>query len=441
MENKGRIAILGGGLSGLAVGYILSQKGWNVEILEKESECGGLMRSLQEDGFTFDISGSHVIFSKDKEALNFMLNLLGDNKVKNKRNTKILYKGRYIKYPFENGLADLPKEENFECLYYFIVNLIKKEKGEIKPPKNLKEWFYYMFGKGMAEKYLIPYNEKIWKYPPEGISVEWVERIPNPPIEDIIKSSLGIETEGYTHQLYFYYPKRGGIQALIRSLESRIRGTIIRNFEVREIRKEDGVWIVSNGKYEKIYDRIISTIPIFDLVNAVNPERGVRKAVEKLMYNSLITVMISVDAPRLDDFSWLYIPDKNVLPHRVSFPSNYSPYVAPEGKSTVLAEITCRPSDKIWRMRDEKILDEVIKQLHELKIINEDKVCYHNIKRLKYAYVIYDLEYRKNIEIVRSYFKKIGIDLIGRFSEFEYMNMDACIRHAIDFARRFENAR
>lgn len=440
MENKERIAILGGGLSGLTVGYMLSQKGWNVEILEKESECGGLMRSVQENGFTFDIGGTHVIFSKDEEVLNFMLNLLGDNKIKNKRNAKILYKGRYIKYPFENGLADLPKEENFECLYYFIINLIKKEKGEIKPPKNLKEWFYYTLGKGIAEKYLIPYNEKIWKYPLEDISIEWVERIPNPSIEDVIKSSLGIETEGYTHQLYFYYPKKGGIQALIRSLESKIKGIIIRNFEIKKIRKENGVWIVSNGKEERIYDRIISTIPIFDLVNAVNPEKEIREVVKKLKYNSLITVMIGVDTPKLNDFSWLYIPDRNVLPHRVSFPSNFSPYVAPKGKSSVLAEITCRPLDEIWRMKDEKILDEVIEQLHELKIINKNKVCYQNVKRLKYAYIIYDLEYKKNIEIVRKYFKKIGIDLIGRFSEFEYMNMDACIRHAIDFVRRFEHA-
>ncbi|HIQ28498.1 MAG TPA: FAD-dependent oxidoreductase, partial [Sulfurovum sp.] len=152
------IGILGGGLSGLSIGYFLNQKNHNFLILEKESECGGLMRSVNVEGFTFDVGGSHIIFSKDKEILNFMVSLLKDNVVKNRRNTKILYKGRYVKYPFENGLADLPKQDNFECLYYFILNLIKKEKGEIKPPTNLKEWFYYTFGKGISEKYLIPYN-------------------------------------------------------------------------------------------------------------------------------------------------------------------------------------------------------------------------------------------------------------------------------------------
>ena len=72
--------------------------------------------------------------------------------------------------------------------------------------------------------------------------------------------------------------------------------------------------------------------------------------VRNLKFNSIITVSIGVDKPRINDFSWLYIPDKDVLPHRVSFPSNYTPYVAPKGKSAVLAEITYREGDEIGRL-------------------------------------------------------------------------------------------
>ena len=426
-----KTAILGGGLTGLTLGYFLNQRRIDSEILEKESECGGLMRTLQEDGFTFDYGGSHILFSKDKEVLDFMINLLGDNKIKNRRNTKILYKGHYVKYPFENGLTDLPKEDNFECLYYFIQNLIKKE--EVNPPKNLKEWCYYTFGKGISEKYLIPYNEKIWKYPLEKISLEWVERIPNPPIGDIIKSSLGIETEGYTHQLFFYYPKVGGIQALITSLEEKINKNIVTNFEVKKIEKEDGKWIVSNGKEEKSYDKIISTIPIHYLVDALNAPEEIKDAVNNLKYNSLITIMIGIDKPKINDFTWLYIPDKDVLAHRVSFPSNYSPYVAPVGKSSVLAEITCNIGDEIWRRDDKDLIERTIDDLHRLKIINKEDAYFAKVKRMKYAYIINDLDYRGNIRIVKDYMRKRGMDLVGRFSEFKYLNMDACIRSAMEY--------
>ena len=125
-----KIAILGGGLAGLTLGYLLNQREIDFDILEKEKECGGLMKTMQEEGFTFDYGGSHIIFSKKQNLLEFMLLLLKDNKIKNKRNTKIAFaKNCYVKYPFENGLSDLPKEDNFECLLYFIQNIIGKKES------------------------------------------------------------------------------------------------------------------------------------------------------------------------------------------------------------------------------------------------------------------------------------------------------------------------
>jgi protoporphyrinogen oxidase len=432
------VAILGGGLTGLTIGYLLQEKGTDFTILEKESECGGLMRSLIEDGFTFDYGGSHILFSKDKGALEFLVNLLDENKVTNRRNTKILYKSRYVKYPFENGLADLPTEENFECLYDFIQTLIKKEKGELKKPSSLNDWFYYMFGKGMAEKYMIPYNEKIWKYPTNKISLEWVERIPNPPIEDIIKSSLGISTEGYAHQLNFQYPIVGGIEAVIKAMEEKLEKHVLKQYLVKDVHKKGGKWIVSDNNNEKEFDKVISTIPIHDLVEALENGGGripgeVQTAIGKLKFNSIITVMIGVDVPKLNDLSWLYIPDRNPLTHRVSFPSNFSPKAAPKDKSSVMAEVTCNFGEKVWEMKDEDLINRVVNDLHDLKIINKDTVCFTKLKRSKYAYVISDLGFEKNMKVVSGFAGKIGIDLVGRFSEFRYMNMDACVRRAMDY--------
>ena len=430
MGGQLKTAIFGGGLTGLTLDYLLSQKGVVVEVLEKEKDFGGLMRTLRRDGFTFDFGGSHVIFSKNKEPLDFILNLLGANKVRQKRNAKVLYKGSYVKYPFENGLADLSKKENFECLYAFIENLLDKEKGKLEKPGNLKEWFFYTFGKAIVEKYLVPYNQKIWKHTLEDMTLEWVERIPVPPVADIIKSSLGIETEGYTHQSYFYYPQRRGIQALIESLEKRVVGNIISSFEIKDVQKEGDYWVVSDGKEEKVYDKIISTMPIQALIEAMNAPKEVRDALDDLKYNSLISVMLGLNVAKVNDFSWLYIPDEASLAHRVSFPSNYSPHVAPQGKSSVLAEITCKKSDETWEMKDGDIVDQVIDDLHRLRIINKESVCFAKAKRSIYAYVITDMKYEENLKAVKSYVNEAGIDLLGRFSEFKYLNMDACVENA-----------
>jgi protoporphyrinogen oxidase len=426
-----RIGILGGGLTGLTIANSLSHP---FELLEKEHECGGLCRTLQQDGFSFDYGGAHIIFSRNAGPVDFMLGALGENRVRKRRNNKVLFKGRLVKYPFENGLSDLPKEDCFECLYHYL-------KNDYAKPSNLREWLYYTFGKGIAEKYLIPYNEKIWNYDISRMSMHWVEgRIPKPPLEDVVKSAVGIETEGYTHQLYFYYPNHGGIQALIRALEDRVSSRIHKDFAVSKVYKRDNKWVISAAGDEREFDTLISTIPVLDLAGLIDGvPRKVVQALSDLKYNSLISVLLGVDVPRLNDITAIYLPDKDFYPNRVAFPMNFSDNNVPEGKSSIIAEITANEGDGIWELDDSRLAQHVVDGLDQRKIINRNTVCFSKVIRSKYAYVVYDLGYSDNTKTVRDYFTKLGIILCGRFSEFEYLNMDACIERGIRLAHRLNS--
>lgn len=426
-----RVGILGGGLSGMAYAYFSSRMGYDVMVLEKDASPGGLMKSIREEGFTFDIGGSHIIFSKDKDVLSFMLSLLGENKVENRRNTAILYKGRLVKYPFENGLSDLPLLENASCLIHFLSARIRKKCN----PNSLKEYFYNSLGSAISEKYLIPYNEKIWKLGIEELSLDFVGRLPNPRVVDVIKASLGIGSEGYVHQLFFHYPRRGGIQMLINSLRENILGEVLTGFEVKNVKKKSEKWVVSNGSHEKVFDKIVSTIPLHEAVNVFDAPQEVKKNVSRLKYNSLITVMIGLEDIEVKGLSWLYIPSKDIHPHRVSFPSNFSPENAPKGKASILAEITVKPDDPFLRKESEEIADIVIEELDRLKIISKSKVVYKKVSKIKYAYPLLDAFYKESIERVTSFFKDIGVELVGRFSEFKYINMDDAIRNVATHLR------
>jgi protoporphyrinogen oxidase len=207
-----KTAILGGGLTGLTLAANL--KNQDVEVLEKDSECGGLCRSIQRDGFTFDLGGAHIIYSKNQQYIDYVRSLLNGNCGRGRRNNKILYKDSFVKYPFENGLHDLPSRQDiFECIYGYLCNNHPK-------PANFKEWIYYTFGDGIAQKYLIPYNEKIWNYPLEKMSMHWVEgRVPKPPLGDVLKSAIGIETEGYTISFSFITPTGEAYKRLSRPLK------------------------------------------------------------------------------------------------------------------------------------------------------------------------------------------------------------------------------
>lgn len=428
-------AILGGGLTGITLGRLLKEKGEDVLILEAEAEYGGLCRSRKSGGFTFDIGGSHIIFSRDTEVLAFMRRMIEENEQRNERHTKIFYKQHYVKYPFENGLSDLPEDDRLACTFGFIRNLIAVEKGEVPHPTTFREWIYYTFGDGIAECYLVPYNEKIWKYPTDRMSHHWVDgRIPRPPVEDIIKSAIGIETEGYTHQAVFSYPLDGGIEALVRAIAEPVVPVLRTGFRVRSLKKSGSTWIISDGITEITADRVISTMPVQHLLPCLDgvPAR-VDEACRSLKYNSLVCVNVGYRGT-VPDISWLYIPDPALgKTNRVSFPSSYSRHVAPGGCSAVLAEITHQPDDEIAAMTDTELTTEVVEMLEKMGIGKKDDVVFTSVEHQPFAYVVYDLDYQENIRIVRDYCQSCGIPLVGRFAQFEYLNMDGCIRSVMDF--------
>ncbi len=307
-----KVGILGGGLAGLTVAAHLESE---CEVLECDERVGGHCQSVREEGFTFDAGGPHIMFSRNKATLDYMLSLLGDNVYRGRRNNKVLYKGRYVKYPFENGLADLEPNDRYECLYHYLYN-------NHPAPTNFREWLYHNFGTGLTEKYLLPYNEKIWNVPADQMALDWVDgRVPKPPIEDVIKAAVGVETEGYTHQLHFFYPAVGGIEALPRAMAENARN-VVTGFPIRHLYRSGDGWVASNGHSERRYDRIVSTIPIHDMIHVVDgvPEE-IKTAVRALRYNSLFTVTVGVASDRVPDYSAVYVPDREAA----CFTGSHSP--------------------------------------------------------------------------------------------------------------------
>jgi protoporphyrinogen oxidase len=432
------IGILGGGLSGL----VLASRLRDAEVLEADDRPGGLCRSLTADGYTFDPHGSHILFSRKPEAMRFYEELLGDNVCRRRRNTKVYYKGRYVKYPFENGLSDLPTEDNVACLTGYIEAYVARAAGGAPTPTNFKEWMYHRFGKGITEAYLLPYNEKIWKTPAERMAFDWVDgRVPDPPLADVVRASLGVPTEGYTHQLNFLYPREGGIESLVRGLLPKVRRVRTR-FRVTSIRRRGGAWLVGDGHDETEYDRLVSTIPIPELVRAL-PEtpKEVRTAALSLTHRSLVTVMLGLDRPPLNDFSWVYFPGpEDGWFNRISFPSNFSDRVAPAGASSAVAEMTCDAGDALWSSTNDALVEHVVTHADRMGIFRRSDVRISRVERTRYAYVVFDLGHRRNLDLVKAHAERLGLELLGRFGQFDYINTDQVILRGLALAERLESA-
>lgn len=430
-----KYAVIGAGPSGLTMGLFLKE---DCQILEKENHPGGHASSFKDDGFTFDF-GPHIMFSKDEKILRFMIDSLGKNIQKCRRNNKIWYKDRLLKYPFENDLKSLPPHDNYECLYSYLFNPYKTK---YKSPKNFRQWLLYNFGKGICEKYLIPYNEKVWNIPVHKLSMILADRVPKPPVTDIIKSSIGIETEGYLHQLYYYYPLRGGYQAISDVWAKKL--PIKYNFQVKKIKKEkNGTFTVSDGSHQLKFDKIISTIPIHELVKIIDIPipRIVSSAVKMLIVNPTYSICLGIKGDDRNKYTAVYFPDQNFLVNRINFPKTFSKYNAPNNCYSIQADITCKATSPVWRNKEEGITGYVIAGLVKRGFIKSSKdIVYQKAIRSKYAYVVYDSLYKKNTGIIRDWFPKQGIQLVGRFSFFEYINVDGVIKRSLEIASKLNKS-
>jgi protoporphyrinogen oxidase len=411
--------ILGGGISGLATAKYLEVQS---AVLEAAQTPGGLCRSFSRDGFTYDIGG-HILFSKNEEIVREMASWLGDNVAVRRRKNCVWYKDRFVKYPFENGLSVLDKQDIFEILTTFL-NRPKE------PPRNLEQWCYARFGAGLAEKYLVPYNRKIWKREPSTMSLHWVERIPSPPTEDIIKSAIGIETEGYTLQLNFRYPKQGGYGSLVKGLAASLP-EIHTGFRARSIRRTEGVWEVTDGAQTFRSRRLVSTIPVFDLMACLTDVPGdVRDAVAALQYNSMLIVMVAVNSEALTGRTAIYIPHPDVLAHRVCYMRAFSDATAPPGCSHLVAEITLPAGDPLLRADAAALTERVIDELHSICGFAPGDVITTDIQRIEYAYPVYDLDYTRKTQTIYDFLDSREIRFTGRFASFLYVNSDKCVEMA-----------
>ncbi len=423
-----KVAILGGGITGVTLADMLQNKGVDYHLFEAQERLGGLCQSETVDGFVADQAGGHIIFSKNKDVLQYILDSVEElGTHESVRKSAIYYRGNFVRYPYENGLGDLPKEDNFECLSTYIEADFARRQGAAEP-QNFRDWCAWRFGTGISRTFMYPYNEKIWKTDLEDMSIRWVSgRIPDAPVNDVIRASIGIETEGYKHQSVFWYPLTGGFESIVKGIAKRLdQDRLHVATPIESVVEKDGSYLV-NGEP---YDKVISTIPLQCLALTLGtlPE-DVQAAFDGLTYTSVMSILVALDQKPDSDRSWIYFPHPENGPfNRVTHISNYSPCNAPEGKSALMAEVTYK-GDIDGPSCEQEVVDGLVR----CGFAEKDKVLFTRSWKNRYAYIVYGHDLEKNLAVVRDYLAKKGIDLLGRFGDYNYFNSDQCIESVMKY--------
>jgi protoporphyrinogen oxidase len=442
------IVVLGGGLAGLAAGRVLSDAGRAVTVCEREPVVGGLSRTIERNGFRFDLGG-HRFHTTDPLVEGFVRELMGDELVTVSRSSKIHMRGKYFDYPLRpfNAMFGLGVSVTSRIIADYISETVK---AAVRKPvvTSLEDWVVGNFGRTMFDIYFKEYSEKVWGIGCDRISATWVaQRIRGLSLAKAIKHAVfrfsGKDLATLTDR--FLYPRRG-IGRLAERLQEEIEhsGAVLTDAEVLQVNHAGGrvldVLIRHQGAVRLLpAEAFISSIPLTKLVSLFHPEPPffVKEAAAQLRFRDLVIVAVMVKREQVTDQTWIYVPEKHIPFGRIHEPTNWSREMAPPDSSLLVTEYFSFRGDAIWCMDDQALASLTIEQLVKLRFLGHEDVVDTMVVRVPQAYPLFEIGYREHASVLLDYFEGfVNLELAGRSGMFLYHNMDAALRSGMDTALR-----
>lgn len=444
---------MGAGPAGLSAGYVLTQQSVNSVVCEQANAVGGLARTIRKGNFRFDIGG-HRFFTKNDDIHKFIMDLMGDEVIKVKRKSRILFCGKFIDYPLPivDSLlcAGIP-----DCFIIPFDYMYQKIDGRLKGKKiiSFEDWVVNQFGRKIYGLFFKSYSEKIWGMPCDQVSADWArQRIAGMSLKTTFTKALFKWKKNSPSSLIdeFNYFKQG-FGRISEKLAEHIQkaNRIYIKTRVVQVQHEEkkikGVVISQKGCLYNIgADYYISSIPITTLVQIMNPPapEEVIEASKNLRYRNLITVHLMLNQHKVTSDHWIYIHDRDIGFARIHEPKNWSIEMAPPGKTSLVIEYFCSRSDKIWNMSDENLIDLTLHDLvKKLCLIEKEKILDGFVFRHPKAYPVYDIGYETHLYKVYQFLSDFkNLYVIGRCGMFRYNNVDHAIETGVKAAHNILGA-
>ncbi|GFE61330.1 NAD(P)/FAD-dependent oxidoreductase [Geobacter sp. AOG2] len=434
------ILILGAGPTGLGAAYHLDKLGhtdW--QLFERNGNVGGLSASFLDDsGFTWDVGG-HVLFSHYDYFDKAVAAALGDSYYEHQRESWVRILQTWVPYPFQNNVRHLPDEALQAC-----VEGLRNLSGSPVNTTNFREWMDTVFGSGIVNYFMEPYNRKVWGVPLETMSKEWIaERVSMVDLARIEKNIAdGLDDLSWGPNNTFKFPKQGGTGAIYEGIAGPLRERIHLNHEMRTVDLEAKQVRFANGRVES-YDVLITTVPLDLFVGSCSavPE-AVASATEGLVHNGGLIVGLGFTGHREDTKCWMYFPEKDSPFYRVTNFHNYSPYNVPLGDTDHAFSLMCETTYSPHKPASPAaIVDETVQGLVNSGMIEnrqrEDIVSRYLID-IPYSYPVPTLGRDRALDLIQPYLESRNVYSRGRFGAWKYEvgNMDHSFMQGVEVVDR-----
>jgi protoporphyrinogen oxidase len=437
------VVVIGAGPAGLTAAYQLAAAGESVVVVEEDSVVGGISRTVERDGWRFDIGG-HRFFTKVKPVEEFWHKVLPDEDfLLRPRMSRFFYNGKFYDYPIKlaNALANLGVVEAFRCGLSFLW-------VRIRPPKDLTTLEGYIvsnYGWRLYRHFFKTYNEKVWGVSASEISADWgAQRIKGMSLWtaawEPIRSSLAGARRDKSKQVTslieeFQYPKYGPGMMWERCAAQVVEmgGTIRMETAAVTVHVEDGaavaVTVTHGGETERIdASHVISSMPFTSLARIVDPPVSdeVIRAASDLHYRDFLTVALVVPEERGFPDNWIYIHSPDVRVGRIQNFGVWSPYLVKDGRTCLGMEYFVFEGDEMWNCSDDDLVVMATKELATIGLVDPSDVEAGYVVRMPKAYPVYDDVYRDNVDVIRRWFEEHAPNVhpVGRNGMHKYNNQD-----------------
>jgi protoporphyrinogen oxidase len=456
MSTHANVFVIGAGPAGLTAAYCLTKEDPSVIVIEKDPVyVGGISRTVEYNGFMFDIGG-HRFFSKSKEVVDLWKEILPDDFIARPRLSRIYYGGKYYSYPLSafEALANLGIFTSAACMLSFAYAKLMP----IEEPRNFHEWVRNQFGEKLFSIFFKTYTEKVWGMSCDDISADWAaQRIKGLDLGVAVMSAL--KKALLPDRMMKGKPKAGGpvVKTLIESFEYPRKGPgMMWEAASRKIQKRGGkvlkgreltklsydhaakLWHIdvscADGSHESYTaNQVISSAPVRELVEKISPTPISRLHARELKYRDFLTVALMVKKPDLFPDNWIYIHDPSVKVGRVQNFRSWSPEMVQPGMSCLGLEYFCFEGDKLWDAPDSELIALAKQEIAKIGLIAESDVTDACVVRQPKAYPVYDESYRENVATVRQDLEGLypTLHLVGRNGMHKYNNQDHAMMTAM----------
>jgi protoporphyrinogen/coproporphyrinogen III oxidase len=471
-----RIAIIGGGISGLAAAFEVEERrraGADIDyvLYESSARLGGVLRTDHIDGCIVEAGPDSFITEKPWatdlcRALGLGDQLIGSNDAE--RKTYILTHGRLVEMPdglmfmvptkiLPTGLSTLfswkTKLRMTQELFHPPRAVAGNENSQDESVASFVERHY---GSEMVDRLADPLLSGVYGGEAANLSVRAV--LPRFAEMERTHGSLGRAMLAARKKMSagprkpappLFTSLRNGMQHLAETVVSRLtRSSLLTNAPVQAIQREADSWVVSAGLQSDGFDSVIIALPAAAAAQVLRiASPGLSAELAAIQYSSSITVGLGYDRDVRQSlppgFGFLVPRSEGKKLLAATFVHNKFPHRAPDDRALLRCFFAGRNAEDVWALSDEQIVGIVRNELQQIlgpRITGlREEPLFARIYKWKSAMAQYDVGHLDRLERIERLRQQLpGVALAG--NAYRGIGVPDCVRSGRDAAKQLAEA-